>query len=293
MFLSWTAIRGSRVALLIALLATTSSAQTPPTRSGKGVTFEVTSVKVSTLPPGFSRPQWSGERLTVIGATLEGLILLSHPEYRIDRLVGGPTWVRSTRFDIRATVSDPAMVSTEAQRQQAIRALLEDRFGLILTNEVRDAPVYELVKARNDGRLGPGLRSSQLACGDPGRIPARVGIGQPISLPGPEQRPACGMSGGDGVLVAGNVTIGVIPSFLLSRADRVVIDRTGLTENFDVVLTYSSTAGFRPEAGAIDSGQNGPSIFTALEEQLGLKLQPTRTPLEFLVITRVEQPAPD
>lgn len=284
-----------QVALLMSMFATTALAQTPARNPpAKDVIFDVTSVKESSPQSlGSGIPQWSGDRLTVIGTTLRGLILRSYPGYGVDRLAGEPTWVTSTRFDIRATVSNPALVQTEAQRVRALRALLEERFGLVTSTEVRDASVYALVNAHADGRLGPGLRRSQLACGDPARLPARVRIGQPISLPRSDQRPACGMSGRDGLLVAGNVTVEVIPQFLLGRADRLVIDRTGLTEAFDVVLAYSATPGFLPNAGAPDSGQDGPSLFTALEEQLGLKLQPTTAPLEFLVITRVAPPAPD
>jgi uncharacterized protein (TIGR03435 family) len=203
---------------------------------------------------------------------------------------GGPDWLRNSGWDIVATW-DPARVVTVEERPAMLRALLEDRFKIVLRREVRESPVYALVVARRDGRLGPGLQPADRPCDAPGRPRFAV---QP---PAGGQRPACGIltSGPSNAVLGGNVPIERLTRVLGSLLQRDVIDRTGLTGEFDVVLQFafdSAVRSIRPP-GAPDPQPppaDLPNIFTAVQEQLGLKLESTRAPLDYHVVERAELP---
>jgi len=143
------------------------------------------------------------------------------------------------------------------------------------------------VVAHADGQPGAGLRRSQNDCaaiiktaGGRGGIPA-----------GPDGRPRCGLTGRTGMIMAGGYPMSQFVRFLAPQVQRVVVDRTGLMGDWDFDLKFTP-----PQiAGGVDVplDTSSASIFTALEEQLGLKLEPARGPVDVLVIDRVEQPAPD
>jgi len=279
------------------LIATHSMAQPPSISSAvtsSRVAFDITSVKKTPagyLGPGL--PHWStGGRLTVRGTTLRQLVVGAYAKYSFENVVGGPAWISSTRFDIDAVLANPKMGETDEQRRQALRTLLEDRFRLSMRHEFRDAPVYVLVKARKDGHLGPGLRVSRLSCADRSRTSATVEFARPSTPPKSNTSPACGFSGSPGFLSAGDAPIEVLRAVLASNADRPIVDRTALTGKYDILLTYSPAQGFQPTADVAASGQDGPLVFTAIQEQLGLRLEPTHAPVDFFVITQAEEPMP-
>lgn len=170
-------------------------------------------------------------------------------------------------------------------------------------------PIYNLVLARPDGRLGDRLKPSTLDCAAltaarRGGGPAGRAGGPPAQV-APGERPQCGMRMGPGNLSAGGMTITFFGNGLGPMLQRVVTDKTGLTGTFDIDLTWTPDVpqgalnappapGAPPGANApppIDP--NGPTIFTAVQEQLGLKLEPARGPVEVLVIDSVQQPTPD
>ena len=199
---------------------------------------------------------------------------------RDDQIVGGPPGVLQERFDIVANAG--ANASAEQVRQM-MRALLAERFRLITHTEKRELPAYELVLARSDGRLGPRLRPRPDCAGRP-----------PDTEPPRDGRPPCG-----GVLASpGRVMArGMLLAEIGFGVDRMVMDRTGLSGYFDVELEYTPEQ--LPRAGAElpkdlpPIPRDGPSIFTALQEQLGLKLQPSTAVVDVLVIDSVATPRPD
>jgi uncharacterized protein (TIGR03435 family) len=197
------------------------------------------------------------------------------------RVLGGPDWLGVERFDIEAVPGGSGARPGASHVMQMIRMLLTERFRLMAHKEQRDLPVFVLTVARSDGTLGPNLRRSGSGCS----VPAEKRAG-PSS---------CGMQRRRGYLEGRGMTLETILLHgLLPVLDRVVIDKTGLKGDFDWTLEWNADPGAqsddpdRPRADTL-----GPSIFTAMLEQLGLKLEPSRGPVEVLVIDSVERPTPD
>ncbi|PYR48456.1 MAG: hypothetical protein DMF95_14320 [Acidobacteria bacterium] len=182
-----------------------------------------------------------------------------------------------------------------------IRALLAERFKLTVHNETRDLPIYALVTARSDGRLGPDLHRSETDCA--AQMAAARGRGAPAAPPQSGAPMPCGIRIGMGNIAVGGATLSQVASNLSMFVGRVVQDRTGLTGAFDVNLTWTpdqmpqrapGTPADQPlRVNGVDIDPNGPSIFTAVQEQLGLKLDSQRGPVDILVIDRAEHPVED
>jgi uncharacterized protein (TIGR03435 family) len=172
-----------------------------------------------------------------------------------------------------------------------VRTLLADRFNLRVHHESRELPIYALILARADGKLGPQMRSTEGGCT---AIVAERERGGPPPPPGAPF--SCGLRRRAGAISGRERTMTQFVDMLGRLVGRVVVDRTGLMDSFDFDLSWTpellapSPAGF-PEPTQTDS--SGPSIFTALQEQLGLKLESTRGPVEVLVVDSVAQPTPD
>jgi len=270
--------------LIVAGVGLPSSAQDIGT-SSSGRTFAVASVRPSPDGVGGLRLTWQPDRLVVASATLSTLILTAYPgEARFDRLEGGPDWLRTVRFDVNA-VADPADIATPEQRVRLLRAFLADRFKLAVRRELRTKTVYTLLLAREDGRLGPSLWPSDLACDAPERterLPLDDG-----------ERPACGGGSGLGLLTGGNQTPAAIALSLSLAGVPDVQDRTGLDGTFDFVLRYAPGALATSRPGDVPAPTAYPVIFTALEEQLGLRLEPTRGEVPYFVVDYAEWPSID
>jgi uncharacterized protein (TIGR03435 family) len=260
--------------------------------------FEVATIKPNkSVEVGGTAGFQPGGRFRSINITLQGLIATAFGTDRpllVAQIVGGPDWIATDRFDITAKMgSDASQDMKELYRQMPVllRTLLEDRFTLKTHSETRQLPVYALVLDRKDGRLGPQLRRSVVDCLARSES-ARAGTPRPAP---PRDRPACGARFGTGTLSASGFTILNLVGTLSANVGRVVLDRTGLTGDFDVALQW--TPDRLPLAG--DSSTNpapspdAPSIFTALQEQLGLKLESTTGPVDVLVIDHVEHPTED
>jgi uncharacterized protein (TIGR03435 family) len=285
-----------RIVALAGSVAGVLAAQTPASPA-----FEVASVKrnksgqpfsASSIPPG--------GRFTVTNLTLRQLILMANQIERF-QLSDEPAWLDSERFDIvakapaelSAALAAPPPANGPTLIQLMLRQLLADRFRLVTHNETRELPIYALVLARSDQRLGPQLHSSTTDCA----APAATRRGDPPQAPG--ERPSCGVRGGPGQFLAGGVSMAQLASYFLSGlVQRPVIDRTGLTGTFDIALTWTpnempqgTPLSGAPPLPPIDP--NGPSIFTAVQEQLGLKLESTKGPVDLLVIDHVEHPSED
>jgi uncharacterized protein (TIGR03435 family) len=293
-------------------------AQTPDT---KPLAFEVASVKPNKSRDGERNFGLASGRFTATHATLRELVGLAYQlqdgRLRHDsQISGGPNWINSDHFDvvakaegdsfrfdasrIAAGAARPGEISAIDQVRLMLRTLLADRFKLTVHNEIRELPIYALVMARSDGKLGPQLRRVDLDCvalRDDGRGPAPPEPGKAI----------CGGFRGLG---PGSSTGHAVPMSLLAKnvegsVDRIVLDQTGLTGKFDVDLQWTPDQlrqfkgspdlppGTLPQINGFPFDPNGPSIFTALQEQLGLKLASTKGPVDVLVIDHVEQPTSD
>jgi uncharacterized protein (TIGR03435 family) len=182
--------------------------------------------------------------------------------------------------------------------QIMLRNLMADRFKLRVHRETREMPIYALVLARSDGTLGPQLRPAAVDCA---ALAGQRGRGGPPAPLQAGERPPCGMRIGPGNMMGGGLALSQLANSLSPFAQRVVVDRTGLTGNFDLDLTWTPDQIPQAPPGGLPAGvpppppidPNGPSLFTALQEQLGLKLDSVRGPVEVLVIDSVEQPTAD
>jgi bla regulator protein blaR1 len=263
--------------------------------------FEVASVKRNASGSNFV--QLGGDPGGRFTATNVPLRLLIRQAYQLQdsQVVGGPNWINTDRFNIIAKAPGPLALpapgGSPGPFQLMLRALLADRFKLAVHTENRELPMYALTLARRDGKTGSQLRPAAVDCA--ATFAARARGGAPPTAPQPGERPPCGLRLGPGNLSGGGVTMAQLSTTLSQFVQRVVVDQTGLTGAFDLDLTWTPDqlpqGRGEPPPGVqlppIDP--NGPSIFTAVQEQLGLKLDSQRGPVEVLVIDRVEQPTED
>jgi uncharacterized protein (TIGR03435 family) len=171
--------------------------------------------------------------------------------------------------------------------QLALRNLLEERFKLKVHRETRDMDIYALVMARPGGAPGPGRKPTTQDCAAAAAA-ARRGGPPPTGKPG---EPFCGIQGGPGKLRFGGLPAASLASAFSGPAGRMVVDRTGLTGSWDFELTYAIEGRGGADAPPVDP--NAPSFFTAVQEQLGLKLEPTKGPVDVLVIDSIEKAVED
>jgi bla regulator protein BlaR1 len=249
--------------------------------SAKPLTFEVASVKPSSPDArGTFIRYLPGGGLTVAGITLKTLIGFAY-DVRDFQISGGPGWLGSDRFDINArpeTSNAPENAPTDfanqtdeqrktftEQNRERLKALLADRFQLGLHRETKEQQVYALLAAKN----GPKLQ------------PTKEGKGM--------------MRMGRGLLTGQGVEVAFLATSLSGQLGRPVIDKTGLAGKYDFELKWTPDPGqsadgpFGPLPPPPDP--NGPSIFTAVQEQLGLRLESQKGPVEILVIDRAEKPS--
>jgi uncharacterized protein (TIGR03435 family) len=194
------------------------------------------------------------------------------------QLVGAPDWVMSERYDLQATAN--ATTTSDALRQM-LRNLLAERLRLQAHLEPREQPVYFLVPVRPDKRLGPGIERTARDCASV-EAADRAGLPRPVLTPPLNGASPCGVRIVDGEFLAGGQTMEGLARNFGSRAGRPVFDRTGIEGYFDVTLRFSVDLG-----GSADA----PPFVTALSEQLGLRLEAGRAPLQTLVIDHIERPS--
>lgn len=236
--------------------------------AAQSIEFEVASIK-----PNNSGSPRSGTSMPPAGrfeGTNVTLVQLLERAFAIreSQIIGGPNWIRSDRFDVIGKTSD----STPPNRMpDMLRALLLDRFKLVAHHESREESIYELRLARGDGKPGPGLVAVDCEARGSGY---------------------CGNTSTDersglGTIKGAGVTMKELADWASNRVDRLVVDRTGLSGNYDLEMRYTSA---RPDAVV---PADVPSLFTVMQEQLGLKLEGARGPVEVLVIDSVQRPTPD
>lgn len=209
-----------------------------------------------------------GGRFTATATTVTTLV---RSAYRIQgyQLVGAPGWFSSKRYDISAKADE----SPAPTQQTLLRAVLRDQFKLVVHEETRELPVFAL--ARSDGRPGPRLVKSDFDCA--------AYAASPHPAPAPGSAVLCGARSNTGSFSGKAVAMSQLAASLGFFAGRFVVDKTGLAGGYDMELTW--TPDEKSAAGA-----DGPSLFTALQEQLGLKLIAERGPVNVLVVERAAEP---
>jgi bla regulator protein BlaR1 len=226
-----------------------------------------------------------GGRLWARNASLRILITSAY-QIRDFQISGGPAWLGSARFDIETkNQGNP----TETEVSQMLQTLLAERFQLKVHQETRDMPIYSLSIGKNGPKLQPGIGKD---CFDPSTT------GGPPPAPPPGQsmaRPCGGFNMLSGRMAGAKVTMSRFAAVLSRYFGQTVMDKTGLDGTYDISLQWTpqeTQALLRPgEPGATPADPSGPSIFTAIQEQLGLKLDSQKGPVEILVIDRAERPA--
>jgi uncharacterized protein (TIGR03435 family) len=247
-------VKTSFALVIVALTAivTGIAAQAP-------IAFDAVSIKPNRSAETGGTSRATPGRYQGTNVTLMRLIRLAYRP--VQEFEGGPDWINTEHFDVDARADG---TPTQEQMLAMLRAMLAERFALQVRQETRERPVYALALARRDGK--PLLkRADDAPCpGGPG---------------------TCGVRLGDGTLNSRSITMARLAGEL-SFVGRKVIDRTGLDGAFDVNLQWTPDA----PGAAPGTDSNLPSIFTALQEQLGLKLEPTTGPVDVVVIVRAEKP---
>jgi uncharacterized protein (TIGR03435 family) len=268
------------VAIVLTALAANPGAQAP-----KDPAFDVAAVKpaADTTAFSFSMVQ-SGGRYVGQNMSLRLLIKTAYGVHD-SQIIGGPSWIDSDRWDINAKAEGFKDANTfRDQARLMVRPLLADRFKLVMHHEQREIPVYALVLAKPN-EFGPQFRRDDNCDPQtPAPIPPAQGAAEPAG------QLACTSDGfNPRHLWARAMTLNyMLIGLARTSIDRVVVDHTGLTGKFDWEVQWI------PEDLRVDAPkQEGPSIFQAFRDQLGIKLEPTRDRVDVLVIDRAERPVPD
>ncbi len=261
-----------RMFAAMAVAITVTHAQTP-----SPLQFDVASIKPNESGANIVEVRLvPGGRLVARNTNVTALIT-SAWNIRNFQLADAPGWAGSLRYDIDA--QGPAGL-TENEMSQMLQLLLAERFQLKVHKETREMPVYVLMPARNGSKLQPaaGGNCFQVTPGVP--------------LPTADARPCGGFNMMPGHMTGAKVTMERFTGALSRYLGRVVTDKTGLTSSYDITLQWTpddTEAFLRGLAQPAD--ESGPSLFTAIQEQLGLRLEAQKGPVEMLVIDRVEKPS--
>ena len=245
--------------LLFFLLATQlahAQASTP--------TFEVATIKpAAPSPDGHTHINYPpDERFSALNTTLIALMAWAYdmPEKQI---LDGPSWLTSTRFDIQAKADADDQIKHFASdpnhdlKRHMVQALLADRFHLKLHQDTRTMPAYDLLPAKGGSKLHPSQSNGKT-----------IGISRTYF-------------NGQGLPMA------IIADKLSQLTGRIVVDKTNLTDRYDLKLQWT------PDDAPVADNSAAPSLFTAIQEQLGLKLEPAKEPVPVIVIDHVDPPTPN
>jgi uncharacterized protein (TIGR03435 family) len=311
-------IRSTCTFALVTLLAptlpaTTAFAQDPV--AAPAAAFEVASVKPSNPNPDPANPlsqialmmPQPGGRFTATNTPLRMLIMTAYELKQDAQLTGGPPALLAAKYDIIARAAGTETIGKELP--QLLQSLLADRFMLKTHTESRELPIYDLVLARSDGRLGPELKPSKSECSKGDELAAagaKLAQGDVTSFlgkPGPCMVTTDPSGGPLNLMMRGDgQEMKQIVEILEAFTGRTVRDKTGLTGRYDfamkldlqMVLAAAQKAGANIPAAAANIPQSdGSSLMTTLNEQLGLKLDSVRAAVNVVVIDSVEAPTPD
>jgi uncharacterized protein (TIGR03435 family) len=235
---------------LLLFAAFAAAAQTPA--------FDAASIRPNTSQGGISAIRITAGRASMENCSLKKIMLNAYgiPDDR-EYMIDGPEWLTSEHFDIEAKFPADKPVT---QIRQMLQTMLADRFRLTLHKETRQLPMYSLVVAKGGPKIHAGEGGDSRTSGRPGHFEAT------------------------------KITMPKLADLIAKQAGRPVTDATGLQGVFDFTLEWSPQADLRVgTADAAPADNQGPSIFTALQEQLGLRLESGKGPVEVLVVDRMEK----
>ncbi|HEX3942052.1 MAG TPA: TIGR03435 family protein [Acidobacteriaceae bacterium] len=246
----------------------------------KPLKFDVVSVKpYQTNCPFGSGIIPSADGFSNTCASLHLLIRYAYGINADDRIVGEPDWAKTAPYyGIEAKVDPADVAAVQQDRHQLVlmlQSVLEDRFQLKVHHETRELPVYALVIAKGGSKLKEGAAGD---AADPPPVPV-----------GTKDVPGLMLMRKRGKIQAWHSPVSNLLSFLSPELGRSVVDQTGLTGNYNFALQWTPEM----QNGAAAAEDSGPSLFTALQEQLGLRLESTTAPMDVLVIDHVERPSPN
>jgi uncharacterized protein (TIGR03435 family) len=265
--------------------AKSDSVVAPSDSVSRTIQFDVVSVKIHPPNTHDSRMQLTPDGVRLSNLPLQDLIVQAYGLVLSDQIVGLPNWANSQRFDIEAKVASGDVAAFRKLTLDQVRSMgqpiLTDRFKFVSHQEKKVLPFYALVVAKDGSKLTPSPLSGQDS--DAGGIP-RIG-----ALQMRHAANANGAAPGLNELTARGITLDRLASTLSQQGlGRVVLDNTGLTDRYDFKLTWASESA---PADTNSTDISGPSLFTAVSEQLGLKLEPQKGPVPVLVIDHIEMPS--
>jgi bla regulator protein blaR1 len=258
--------------------------------------FEVASIKRSD-PSAVPQIRMSPGRYNVAGVRVGGIIsdALRVPP---NRITGLPDWSLNERYTIAAKAPEGAPSTDGRAMFVMLTNLLKDRFRMAMHTETREMPVYNLVFTRSDKRFGRAFKESSAECRAALAVEEVRGGARATGRIGPSKCESVRINPGGTASLHG-VPMDMIARILTPYVGRPVIDKTGLTSYYDVTLKWTPNVGsasLAPPAlppGTLPLDPDAPNLFTAVQEQLGLKLENARAPLDVVVIDSVEHPTPD
>jgi uncharacterized protein (TIGR03435 family) len=279
-------LRRGMLLLVLGLIAAHGVAPGQSAPAKPAMTFDVVSIKPDKSEAGPFKIGFpaDGDGLSVTNIPLSYIIQYAYSFERGDLVSGVPAWAKSERYDIQAKVAAADLAAwrelSDDRRRLMLQAILADRFKLKIHRQPADMPVYELVVANSGAKL------KDAKPGDPGE------------LKGPDGSVIRGMlHTGLGQFTAQDTPMEELALTLSDYTGRQVVDKTGLMGRYDFTLQFTPEPGYGPEGRSasrrgesVAASENpGPSVFTAVQEQLGLKLEPAKTSVEGLVVDSVER----
>jgi bla regulator protein blaR1 len=289
-------MRTSSIFAAVALVAIVAAAQTPAPRP-LGEVFEVASIKLNRDGgPISGLRRLPGGRFEVTNMPLAFLIAFAY-QLQPFELQGGPSWMESDRWDVIAKIAgDPPRTApdTPDAMMMATRALLAERFKLVVRKDTREIDVYLLVRTNADGRLGPGLQQSATDCQAVQKAADEAGKGgPPAPSPNTPDRMICGMHVSVGRVQFGGRPLSTFTNVLTTLTQRRIVDRTGLVGDWQFDISFAPPPPALPGPEPPTPDPDAPSLFTVLQERLGLKLQAARIPMPVMVVDHAERPVQD
>jgi uncharacterized protein (TIGR03435 family) len=254
----------------------------PPSQSGgaavKELAFDIVTIRAADPKAVGWGMQYPVDGFTMTNVPVRRMLQEAYDKYEAGAIAGGPKWIDSTKFDLRAKIdsTDVARMRelTLSQRRHMLQVVLAKRFGLVVHIESTERSVYELVVARG----GPKMHETRPEDMPPGLIKGMGGLHSGRSEYNDKVQ-------GD--------TMFFLAQTLTSHVGRHVIDKTGLTGRYDYTLRWSPNVSSEPAPapGSTAHDDIGPDIFTAVQEQLGLKLQPANGAMDVLLIDHIDLPS--